>query len=271
MARKSKLNRLLCAGIAAFNLALSPAFATEQEPSGPPITPRTQPLIVQGLDDVLHATTTSLVVQGLDAAVEVTTAPLVVTGMEEGGDIVEEIEPQAEPAPQRSRFSKTKIMAVKLLQVRATSRGGSLPFVVKDIEEAISPKAILASLSEEQASEPVTCAAQTFPGTGFSNGPILVRFPDDGGACEIGTAVAEVSEVAFTISPDSASTATIASQNGWSVDLPDIAYNVGSTFANTLVITRGGLSYTMGVDAQGTGIGASFPIFITVTSFSGPS
>ena len=157
-----------------------------------------------------------------------------------------------------------RIKSVKLLQVRSTSRGGALPFVADDVEDEISPKGIQASQSV------VTCANQRFPAAGMTSSSILVRFPDAGGACEIDTFISKTSEIAFNITPFSASTATITAQNGWSADQPDIVYGVGSTQSNTLKLTRNGVSYTMGIDVEGTGAG-SFPIYINVTSFSGPN
>ena len=173
--------------------------------------------------------------------------------------------PEMQPTPPHRVPGNVRIKSVKLLQVRETSRGGSLPFDATDVEQEISPKGVRASQSN-----PVTCANQRFPTVGMTNNPILFLFPDAGGECEVGLTVSNNAEVAFNITSISASTANVTASNGWNSNRTSISYGIGGTIADTITLSRNGVSYTIGIEAEGTGIGA-FPIYINVTSFSGPN
>ena len=225
-----------------------------------------RPIEIEGLGDsgVLSTTSPPIIIQGTERSPLAKKIPLPNTN-----DLVlknKKIKAITEDIIRKSA-SSPRITSIKLLQVRATSRGGSLPFDRQDIQEEISPIGIITA--QENAAT-VTCSNQTFPVAGFTTAPIFILFPDSGGECEVGNAVSDLSEVAIRFTPFSASTATVTGLNGWSADQPDVTYGIGMTFANSLIVSRNGISYTIGIDAQGTGIGG-FPIRISVSSFSGPN
>jgi hypothetical protein len=224
----------------------------EERGDGAPLSPYVEEEVPRG-----DGATTAYVEEETDRRGDGATTRYTEAGSEEA--------PEMQPTPPHRVPVNVRIKSVKLLQVRETSRGGSLPFDATDVEQEISPKGVRASQSN-----PVTCANQRFPTVGMTNNPILFRFPDAGGKCEVGLTVSNNAEVAFNITSISASTANVTASNGWSSNRTSVSYGIGGTIADTITLSRNGVSYTIGIEAEGTGIGA-FPIYINITSFSGPN
>jgi hypothetical protein len=224
----------------------------EERGDGAPLSPYIEEEVPRG-----DGATTAYVEEETDRRGDGATTRYTEAGSEEA--------PEMQPTPPHRVPGNVRIKSVKLLQVRETSRGGSLPFNATDVEEEISPKGVKASQSNL-----VTCANRRFPSVGMTNSPILFRFPNAGGECEVGLTVSNNAEVAFNITSISASTANVTASNGWSSNRTSISYGIGGTIADTITLSRNGGSYTVGIEAEGTGIGA-FPIYINVTSFLGPN